>query len=1272
MGLHYKNLKPVILVLFCVMLLAMIPYEVFGATNPWDPYEQYLNPLPQPDKRDMRATWIVTAYGSDWPKTKISGPEDTAGIAAQKKELTDILDRAVVMNLNAVMFQVRPAADAMYKSDLVPWSGYLTGGSCANAGVDPGYDPLQFAIEEAHKRGLELHAWANPYRAATAISDTDVNVLKNVDKSIFKEHPEWVKKAADGVYVADPGMPEVQQWVEASIMEIVNRYDVDGIHFDDYFYHESVLNDYDDNLTFALYGAGFNDKGDWRRNNVTTLIKELSSQIRSKKPWVKFGISPAGVWGNKADGHPDGSNTTAGAPNYDRAFADTRRWANEGFIDYICPQVYWSFGLKAAPYGEIATWWANNITNPNTQLYIGMALYKANANADPYWMEGQGGPEMDRQLKFNSNYPNIDGSFLYQSSNLSNSTHATAVNSIKENWTNKALVLAYTWKNSVPPAMPTTNAPVPVSGGLQVTWKDNDLYDRTMYYSIYRFGINEETNFNDATKIVATVGKTLTSYIDTGVTDPAQVKYIVTALDRLHNESMVNDPVPVSAHNVSITTARGTMPVLPPSVTVTMSDNSEGNMMVIWDAIPQANYAVNGSFSVHGQLVYSSLEVSATVTVRDRAVGYAYPVRVTTYRGTAPVLPTEVNAIYTDNSPAILGVSWEAVDPASYGEVGMFFAKGTVSGSSVNVQAAVNVVPDITSITPVSVSTMATVSPVLPAMVEVTYSDNSTADLPVVWDSIPALSYSTEGNFMVNGTVAGTSLKAVANINVTPFVSPVGVENVYVVTGINAAPKLPASVVVSYSDNSTSSRHVIWEAIDPALYSYTHRFTVNGVVDGVNIPAKATVEVASVILIDNYEDINGGKSMVDWTGASQTSPVGTPPKLSYNTDPTYVKMGDRSLRIDYNFVGTSGTASAYTKPVSPIKFEAGRVPKKIGLWIYGDGMVLYQVRIAMSTSSTTYGSTVSVGKLDFKGWKYVVAQVPDSFFSPTPKDMYLSFAPGLISTGTRVKSTIYVDNLVAIYGTDTIEDIIPANTVTVEGMAPILPTVVQAVYTDKTIKNVLVNWDPIPPEKYSVAGDYIVLGSVYQTDIKAVANLKVLPAPALSVLVNGNILADGGTVEDSAALTLKVINNSPDIVTTRIFFMDSVIPVSTDSLSMDYDMSGLTGAWTVTLSVYNRAGSELQSILHFNVVTSVNSINKLIEKYRALGELKGPLAVQVINSLEQAEKFINSNKPEQAAKHLEDFIKHLNNDALLGDISTSTREILIKDAKYLIQKWMNK
>lgn len=1021
MKVLYNKFKPMIsIVLIFGLLLSLIPGTVYAAVNPWDPYAPYVTSLPQPDKREMRATWIVTAYSSDWPKAKVSGPGDTAGIEKQKQELIDILDRAVALNLNAVMFQVRPAADAMYKSDLVPWSGYLNGGSCANAGVDPGYDPLQFAIEEAHKRGLELHAWCNPYRAATAISDADVNVLKNVDMSLFKEHPEWVKKAADGVYVADPGIPEVQQWVEDSVMEIVKKYDVDGVHFDDYFYHETVLNDYDDSATFAQYGAGFNDKGDWRRNNVTALIQELSRQIRAEKPWVKFGISPAGVWGNKRDGHPDGSNTSAGGPNYDRAFADTRRWANEGTIDYICPQIYWSFGLEAAPYGEIATWWANNITNPNTQLYIGMALYKANSNSDPYWMEGQGAPEVERQLRFNANHPGIDGSFLYQSSNLSSATQAAAVNSIKVNWLSKALVPAYTWKNSVAPAMPTTHAPTAVQGGVQVTWSDNDTNNATMYYAIYRFGAGENKDVNDATKLIATVGKAATGYIDTGAADPAQVKYVVTALDRLHNESAPGTAAPVTSQPAQVTTARGTAPLLPPSVTVTLSDNSTANMMVKWEAVPPANFAVNGSFTVKGQVVNSPLTATAAVTVTDRQVAYAYPVKVTTFKGTAPVLPAEVNAIYTDHTPDVLSVSWDAPDPADYGEVGMFFVNGTVSGSSIRVQAAVVVVPSITGITPVTLSTMATVKPVLPDTVSVTYSDSTTADLPVTWDSIPAASYAAVGSFTVNGTVAGTALKAVANITVTPFVTPTGVVPVSVVTGIGAAPKLPSSVTVTYSDNSTVSRPVTWGAIDPALYAYTHRFKVNGTVDGVNLAATAAVEVAAVITIDNYEDAGGGKSMVEWTGASQTSPTGTLPTLSYNTDPAFVKSGNRSLKMEYNFTGTSGTASAYISPATAIKFEVGRVPKKIGLWIYGDGQILYDVRIAMNTTGSGYTPVISLGKLNFTGWKYVEAAVPSSFFTPTPKDLYITFVPGLVSTSHRIKSTIYIDNLVAVYGTETI------------------------------------------------------------------------------------------------------------------------------------------------------------------------------------------------------------------------------------------------------------
>ena len=331
------------------------------------------------EEEELRGMWIATVINIDFPKT-----ED---FAAQREEIIKMLNRAQSLNMNAVMFQVRACADAFYNSQLVPWSVYLGG--------VPDYDPLAFIIEEAHKRNIELHAWFNPYRVSMNLRDAPP------EGSVYYTHPEWIK-TANSRYVVDPGIPEARRWVEDCVMEVVCGYDIDGVHFDDYFYYESEKSPLEDDGTFAAYGAGFENKADWRRNNTYLLVKELSEKIRAEKKNVKFGISPAGVWRNIKDDE-EGSQTTAGLPNYDKAYADTRRWVREEIIDYIAPQIYWKFDTAAAPYGVIADWWANAVKGTNVQLYTGNALYRA----DEF-----GADEIIRQIEYNRSI-GINGSIMF-------------------------------------------------------------------------------------------------------------------------------------------------------------------------------------------------------------------------------------------------------------------------------------------------------------------------------------------------------------------------------------------------------------------------------------------------------------------------------------------------------------------------------------------------------------------------------------------------------------------------------------------------------------------------------------------------------------------------------------------------------------------------------------------------------------------------------------------------------------------------------------------
>lgn len=522
------------------LMAGVLPANGFSAEM-WESYSEYIPQSTPVQKRHLRGAWVSSVINLDWPTKQtslIANSEER--IAKSKQELVAIMDRAEDMNMNALYFQVSPEGDALYSSDIVPWSRYLTG----TFGKDPGFDPLQFAVEEAHKRNIELHAWLNPYRVAMSTDDS-MRATLNVEKSVYKDHPDWIRAASNRLIV-DPGIPEAKDWVVSRVMEVVQKYDVDGIHFDDYFYLSGV----DDQSTFEKYNAGeFSNIGDWRRNNTYELVKEISEAIESEKPWVKFGISPSGVWANKKDGYPDGSNTSASLTHYDKSYADTKKWISEEIIDYIAPQVYWSFENKAAPYGELGTWWSEVVKGKDVHLYMGQALYKANDDTDPAFQGVKAVDEFERQLKFNAMKPEISGSIMFRFRNVYDAGKQDVVKAIENDfWAKKALVPVMEWKGGKAPKSPESGN-VELSGeGLKLSFSDKDA--STAYYAVYRVdkGVGLDVNTDQsANYLVGTVRKSgqTASFTDRGNYDKDTV-YAVTSLDRLHNES---GPRVVGANN---------------------------------------------------------------------------------------------------------------------------------------------------------------------------------------------------------------------------------------------------------------------------------------------------------------------------------------------------------------------------------------------------------------------------------------------------------------------------------------------------------------------------------------------------------------------------------------------------------------------------------------------------------------------------------------------------------------------------------------------------
>ena len=332
---------------------------------------------------DMQAAWITTVYNSDWPKA-INNPQE------QKQEMLKILDTLKDTGIDTVMFQARTQGDALYKSDINPWSSVLTN----TQGKDPGYDPLQFVLQEAHKRGMKVHVWLNPYRVTT--SGTDINKLSANHQA--RKNPSWVLKY-DGRMYFNPELPQVKKHIVDTVGEIVSNYNVDGIHFDDYFYPSK----------YPL-PAGENKDGkvaNERRNHINDMITQVRTKIKSINPSVEFGVSPSGIWKNKSS-DSNGSDTR-GNESYYSDYADTRMWVKNNMVDYIVPQIYWQTGHTAADYETLVKWWSDVAKGTNVDLYIGQGIYKDEVAT-----------QIDKQLEINTKYPQVKGSVYYTTIDILN------------------------------------------------------------------------------------------------------------------------------------------------------------------------------------------------------------------------------------------------------------------------------------------------------------------------------------------------------------------------------------------------------------------------------------------------------------------------------------------------------------------------------------------------------------------------------------------------------------------------------------------------------------------------------------------------------------------------------------------------------------------------------------------------------------------------------------------------------------------------------------
>ena len=344
---------------------------------------------------EFRAVWMATIDNIDWPARGDYNPE------SQKKEYIRQLAMHERNGMNAIIGQVRPAADAFYPSPFEPWSQWLTG--TQGKAPFPYYDPMEFMIEEAHNRGFEFHAWCNPYRANFSIGKASVS-----PSHITKLYPEWFLQYGGTLYF-DPGNKEAQRWVVNVVRDMVHRYDLDAIHMDDYFYPYRIAGkEFPDTASYRKYGNGM-PKDEWRRSNVDSIILALSTVIKEEKPWVKFGISPFGVWRNQSQ-DDDGSPTKAGVTNYDDLYADILLWAELGWIDYIAPQLYWETGHKLADFNVLVDWWSKHAYGRH--VYIGQGIYRALEKKSAAWRDKA---ELPRQINLIRATPNVQGSVYFSS-----------------------------------------------------------------------------------------------------------------------------------------------------------------------------------------------------------------------------------------------------------------------------------------------------------------------------------------------------------------------------------------------------------------------------------------------------------------------------------------------------------------------------------------------------------------------------------------------------------------------------------------------------------------------------------------------------------------------------------------------------------------------------------------------------------------------------------------------------------------------------------------
>ncbi len=476
-------------------------------------------------KYEFRGVWVASVNNIDWPKSGDTNPE------SQKADYIRLLDMHQKNGMNAMIVQIRPAADAFYPSTYEPWSQWLTG--VQGQPPSPYYDPLQFMIEETHKRGMEFHAWLNPYRAVHNLGSSSVAA-----NHISRIHPEWFLNYGDKKYF-DPGNKEAQKFVVDVVRDIVKRYDVDAIHMDDYFYPYRIPGkEFPDAASYARSGSKLS-KDDWRRSNTDSIIQAISIAIKQEKKLVRFGISPFSVWRNKDKDPVRGSDTRAGQTNYDDLYADILLWLKKGWIDYVTPQLYFTIGHSKVDYAKMVDWWSRNSFGKH--IYISHGIYKVEEK-EAGWNNPN---ELPNQIKQLRRYPNVQGS-IYYSSRLFDKNPNGWNDSLKDNYYRyPALLPPMRWIDNEKPWPPIVERTITQDSVIQLIVKpDPRNRIEIKYYVVYQYATDSHSEtFGNVPK-----------YISRFVTLPAgfefkevlsskhfSYRYVITAVGKNNNESDLSE-----------------------------------------------------------------------------------------------------------------------------------------------------------------------------------------------------------------------------------------------------------------------------------------------------------------------------------------------------------------------------------------------------------------------------------------------------------------------------------------------------------------------------------------------------------------------------------------------------------------------------------------------------------------------------------------------------------------------------------------------------------